>query len=444
MGVQWAKCNFTANVAYSYPSDVGSYSDQDKAALKIFGPPIDGGDGSTNSAARPISTSGTLTNAVTSTYTSLTGYTQGEPTPVGLAQYLYESLVSTQYEGSYTLVGQEVSYVQLGIVINLAGGRGEWATMNALVQQIQYDLDNGRVTISFGPCTHLTLQDLMELIRCNRTRVESHHIKERVKGTSGDASETDGAGQTPIDGGGTAPTYGATYPWIADQEDDAASDSEDTPPWDVTVGYGNASFIGTGETPNANPIAKFYIGTGNCGDGFDDSYWSSTDDATAGFLVISGDDTADNDILAMYEQEGSFELSPNAPSFELFDGLHGGAPDGIDHTAIGHIMLDLSNELVELTDDSGSYLKWDLSDSPEFDIYNISTGSSAIFDENSITTTAGGDSGDDATIIFTGSDGASFTLDTGALSGKAAYFQELPTCESGTPMHRIFMCSEPY
>jgi hypothetical protein len=151
---------------------------------------------STNfSGALPFSVTVRGTNATTTTYEQLSSYTDPEPVPAGLAEQIYGSLSVLQYEGSYTTVGSEVTPWSLGAVLNLTGGRAEWASMNALLQEIDDDLDNGRTTLKFGPAEHLTLQDLMEQLRANRTRVVSRHIKERQTGQPA-APQVDGAGVT--------------------------------------------------------------------------------------------------------------------------------------------------------------------------------------------------------------------------------------------------------
>ena len=209
MDVIWAKTTWAALVSYSYPSSTDDYSAQDWDAVNVFGPDI----GSGSSATCLITAVATATNAASTTYTQLTGYTAPEPMPEGLAQYLYTSLTPLQYEGSYSTISQEVPLAALGIVLNLAGGRAEWSTMKALVQEIEQELETGRTTYRFGSYGHLTMQDLMELIRSTRTRGLATHFAERQTGQSADGgTPIDGAGQTPSDGGTTAPIAPAAAP----------------------------------------------------------------------------------------------------------------------------------------------------------------------------------------------------------------------------------------
>jgi hypothetical protein len=258
-----AKTTWTALVSYSYPSDAGSYTAQDNDAIAIFGGPVAAPDGSSNSVPIKVTARATATNATTSTYSSLTGYTAPESPPNGLAEYLYESLAQLHYEGQYTTVGQEVSIWRLGLVLNLYGGREEWGSMNALLQEITDDLDAGKTTLKFGPPGHLTLQDLMELIRANRTRVVSSHIKERTDGTSGDCSEVDGALQGSSDGSDHPPSA----PGIVDFQGCDSSTADDGP--QVGIYGGTVSDLtpgGTVWTPTGLVLGQYTVFEVSAGD----------------------------------------------------------------------------------------------------------------------------------------------------------------------------------
>jgi hypothetical protein len=203
MNVQWAKTNWSALVKYSYPDSTDSYSNQDWQAVNVFGPD----DGSGSSAPCLVTAVATATNAATQTYTQLTAYTAPEPVPDGLAEYLYNCLCNLQYEGSYTAIADEISPARLGTVLNLIGGREEWAVMNALVQQIDQDFESGTTVFRFGTFQHLRLADLMELLKSTRTRGVASHYSERKTGQSTQGgTPIDGAAQGASDGGGTQPS----------------------------------------------------------------------------------------------------------------------------------------------------------------------------------------------------------------------------------------------
>jgi len=95
----------------------------------------------------------------------------GDPSIVGLAQYLYESLATLHYDGSIELEEDECSgVVSLGNSLNLLGSRTEYATMAALIQQVSFGIDSGMTSISFGPPRHLNISDILTLLQRFRTR----------------------------------------------------------------------------------------------------------------------------------------------------------------------------------------------------------------------------------------------------------------------------------
>jgi hypothetical protein len=112
----------------------------------------------------------TLTNLPGGTY----GITSaGEVVPYGLAGYIYNIEKILQYEGTFTIQEVEVTdQCPMGNNLNLSqvGGAGlaEWATMNACVQSISYDLAAGKTTLTFGPAGHLGAKDFVERLRVNR------------------------------------------------------------------------------------------------------------------------------------------------------------------------------------------------------------------------------------------------------------------------------------
>ena len=88
--------------------------------------------------------------------------------PYGLPGYIYAIESIPQYQGSFSVVEQEISDVcPIGHVLNLSGGLAEWAGMNACIQQVNYD-DTGKTELIFGPAQHLGNADLVERLRVNR------------------------------------------------------------------------------------------------------------------------------------------------------------------------------------------------------------------------------------------------------------------------------------
>jgi hypothetical protein len=299
-----------ATIVYSYPSSTADYSDQDWTATQIFGPD----DGSGFSSPFTLSANATATSAVTQTYTQLTGYTAPEPVPVGLAQQIYNSVAAMQYEGSYTTVSQEIGAVSLGIVVNLTGGRTEWETMNALVQEIECDLDKGKVTFKFSQHGHLGLQDLMELVRMNRQRVVSARYASRTTGQADSSQPVIGPSAGSSSGGAASPSAGP--PWINSvYVQDTMSRVGLT--WAALFGFGESDFVGndSGQIGQAQPLEKLEIAVGY-GDWTGPIY--NGDTLKNQLSIISGNnDAADDEIRIWgdsYGSLGSASLIPCAAS----------------------------------------------------------------------------------------------------------------------------------
>lgn len=103
------------------------------------------------------------TNARSKNYNRTTSGAQIEDIPIGLAAYYYNSLQTLQWEGSILQVSQEIENDNpIGKLLNLTQGRTEWQTMDAQIQQVQFDIANGSKTLVFGPAQHLSLQDLIQ------------------------------------------------------------------------------------------------------------------------------------------------------------------------------------------------------------------------------------------------------------------------------------------
>jgi len=139
------------------------------------------------------------TNAETQTYSRLTSETEAEPVPTGLAQALYDAASVLQYDGVLELTEQECSGLATpGSLLNLTGGRTEWATMAAQIQHVEEMIDLGQTKITVGPAKQLGHADLVELLRVNRSRRISFRLSERTTGSgSGNAARVQGGQQSP-------------------------------------------------------------------------------------------------------------------------------------------------------------------------------------------------------------------------------------------------------
>lgn len=153
-------------------------------------------DGTTGT--RPVSVNLVATDATTGKYTNLTLVEGGEPVPVGLAEAFHSAVNVLQYEGRLPIEEEEVSsQIRVGHLLNLTGGRAEWATMGALVWQVEEDVDTGLTTVHFGPTAHLGIPDLLELLRVDRNRQIFTSPKAMTDGTGGNANQIELGKATP-------------------------------------------------------------------------------------------------------------------------------------------------------------------------------------------------------------------------------------------------------
>lgn len=127
------------------------------------------------------------TDASSGTYTQLSSLISQESTPVGLAQMIYEGACFLPYEGRITMTQSEVDGPTIGRKLNITGGRSDWSTMDAQIQEIQESIDEGITTIRFGSATHLGIKDLIQLTRMNRGREAPRTAYIRSTGAGSDS-----------------------------------------------------------------------------------------------------------------------------------------------------------------------------------------------------------------------------------------------------------------
>lgn len=105
------------------------------------------------------------------TFSRLSSFEAGDPIPIGLAQVIYEDLSVLQWDGEVIIVRRNIEDdVTIGQKLCLSGGNPEWATMNATVQAIDFEIDSGQTRVKLGFANHLGPVDRLELARANRTR----------------------------------------------------------------------------------------------------------------------------------------------------------------------------------------------------------------------------------------------------------------------------------
>jgi hypothetical protein len=137
------------------------------------------------------------TNMPSGDYQTIASIAYGDPQPVGLAKFLYDALSILQYDGGLALTEQETSGLAVvGNVLNVLGGRPEWAAMNAMIQTVSEDVDAGITRIQFGPPAHLGPADLAELLRINRLRLRWTNTTVQNDGTLSGSSDVQLGKQT--------------------------------------------------------------------------------------------------------------------------------------------------------------------------------------------------------------------------------------------------------
>ena len=186
------------------------------------------------------------TNAETQTYSRLTSETEAEPVPTGLAQAVFDAVGVLPYDGALELTEEECSGVGApGSLLNLTGGRAEWATMAAQIQRIEEKVDVGQTRLIVGPAKHLGHTDLAGLLRVNRRRRVSHRLTERTTGSgSGNAAKVQGGEQSPRSDSVFRPSAGP----VAMRRPFELLDASDTTGLKVTVNAN--SFLQKTLTPN--------------------------------------------------------------------------------------------------------------------------------------------------------------------------------------------------
>ena len=150
----------------------------------------------------------TLTNSPVGaeTYTTITSLMQGETAPTGLAQYWYNSLRPTPWEGTHVIVEDSIyAIVTPANVLNLTGTsltnqasgatfNTAWATMAATIVDVEIDFFRGTTRISFGPHKHVSLNEYYDLIMAWRWRAVYQNLDARNTGQSGGGAAVDISG----------------------------------------------------------------------------------------------------------------------------------------------------------------------------------------------------------------------------------------------------------
>lgn len=87
------------------------------------------------------------------------------PVPNELANALFLSHQKLHYDGSLTFVSQDPGSMGnlMGNMLNLTGGRTEWASMEAIIQSVSEDMRTGHTTINFGSPRHAQVMNFRSI-----------------------------------------------------------------------------------------------------------------------------------------------------------------------------------------------------------------------------------------------------------------------------------------
>ena len=165
------------------------------------------------------------TNAVGQVYTSPASFHPGDVVPTGLAAAYLATVGPLQWSGTVELAegaaGATVPAAALGSVLNLAGSaNAAWAAMNALIVGEETRAATGRTTLTLGPATHLSPQDLVARLQLTRPggvggrqsggARSTRHSDARTSGAPGRDNNVPGATAHPKQNGTSVPGSAAS------------------------------------------------------------------------------------------------------------------------------------------------------------------------------------------------------------------------------------------
>jgi hypothetical protein len=168
--------------------DFGFFAEPDVITCLVDYDFADPADGVTLLQVRgqSISARVTATDVPSGEYSTTSSFEEGDPQPIGLAEFIYKAVSQLHYSGSFTLVREECACdVRPGMRVNLTGSRAEFVAMNAMVQQVTEDVDSGTASVTFGPPEHLGPQDLVQRMLDMRTRRRWTRLKSFESGDAG-------------------------------------------------------------------------------------------------------------------------------------------------------------------------------------------------------------------------------------------------------------------
>jgi len=152
----------------------------------------------------------TLTNAPAgvTNYNGLNINQLAETPATGLAQNIYNSRATLDYDGEHEIVDPGIiggSSARMPLaqivghwnVLNLSGGAAAWATANMTIAGTEIDLMTNHQRIDIGPSKHLSPQDWNELLQFFRSRQVFMFAGTRATGYGDQNANVDMARNTP-------------------------------------------------------------------------------------------------------------------------------------------------------------------------------------------------------------------------------------------------------
>ena len=139
----------------------------------------------------PDPTPGLISSGVISGTNPVWNYdaAQADTFGLSLAYWFYKTMRVLQWEGDVVVDdnqsdGEVTREDYMGVLLNLSNGLAGWATMDALVQTVDEDLESGRVTVSFGQNKLLSAGKLLDLARMGLTRAYTTYQQSMANGGS--------------------------------------------------------------------------------------------------------------------------------------------------------------------------------------------------------------------------------------------------------------------
>jgi hypothetical protein len=153
---------------------------------KLMDPFLTFRDGMVEADEKPKLISVTATSAVTKLYKGVSSFTAGEGRPEGLAAAIFAAATEQQWEGGVTTVDIDVpAESHVGKRLTLVDGETTLLE-GAVIHAASADIEEGALSVSFGPMPYLSAGDFLDLQRIlNRRQVRWFSTEERTSNTLG-------------------------------------------------------------------------------------------------------------------------------------------------------------------------------------------------------------------------------------------------------------------